>query len=768
MAENVETKTLNTRIKLKYDSYAAWTTDPGKNLVLLPGEIGICAIETKSQGAQTAPTVLFKVGDGEHKFHELKWASALAADVYTWAKSETVELFIEKNAEGSETGKREIRFKTGDTVNHSIDLSDFATDADISSLASRIAAVEAKFSGDASVEGQISALDSRLDAIEGENGTIAQAEAAAKAYTDTREAAIKTAYEAYADQAETDAKAYADTELAKDRARITVVEETLETVNGSATTEGSFRKAVADAVTEVKAYADTAEADAKAYTDTREAAIETAYKAYADQAETDANTYSDGKLAAAVQTINAKDADQDDEIAKKLDKTTYNSYIAGKSMSDEELKAYADSKAGAAQAAAEANAATTAQGKVDALANGAVKTNAANITANADAIEAEAKARSEKDANLESRLVEVEAFFKTTENQTLDTALDTLVEIQDYLNGDGSATGGMIDRLAQAESDIDALEKTLAKDGDFEKRVAAVEAKAAANEEAIGDNADAIKALQDLTAGFGEGETVQSKIATAQKAADDAQKAADDAQDAADKAQGEVDALEGVVAGVKSTADTAKADLAALTGEGGRIATIEGEIDDLQADSHTHANKSELDLIASGDKAKWDDAYGKRHTHSFVEAELNNIKSGDVAKWNTAATTAAQAAADIAALTAEDGRIATAESDIDALEAIVKTGANTNAQLRSDITELQGIVKTGADANATLRSDLTTLKNAVEHSTTGLAATKAIADEAKSDAEDAQTRVAAIEADYLKEADLFIIDCGTSTKNIHQ
>lgn len=86
--------TLNTRFKLKYDTYANWTLDTVKtqtektnaNLVLLEGEIGICALESPDQGAQTAPTVLFKVGDGINSFKNLKWASALAADVFDWAK----------------------------------------------------------------------------------------------------------------------------------------------------------------------------------------------------------------------------------------------------------------------------------------------------------------------------------------------------------------------------------------------------------------------------------------------------------------------------------------------------------------------------------------------------------------------------------------------------------------------------------------------------------------------------------------------------------
>ena len=86
------TKMLNTRICLKYDSYSNWDTN---NPTLLAGEI---AIATLTNVAAVAPTeqdtqhpVLFKVGPGA--FKDLPWASALAADVYSWAKK-TEEEFI--------------------------------------------------------------------------------------------------------------------------------------------------------------------------------------------------------------------------------------------------------------------------------------------------------------------------------------------------------------------------------------------------------------------------------------------------------------------------------------------------------------------------------------------------------------------------------------------------------------------------------------------------------------------------------------------------
>jgi hypothetical protein len=90
---------------------------------------------------------------------------------------------------------------------------------------------------DVSAGGELSLDRTVVDAYYDAAGSADDAETAANSYTDGRETAITTAYEAYADQAEV---------------------------------------------------------DAKAYTDTRETAITTAYQGYADTAEADAKTYADG------------------------------------------------------------------------------------------------------------------------------------------------------------------------------------------------------------------------------------------------------------------------------------------------------------------------------------------------------------------------------------------------------------------------------------------------------------------------------------------
>ena len=78
-------KMLNTRIQLKYDSYANWTSN---NPALRSGEVAIAYLTTagavKPGDGDTQHPVLFKVGPGN--FNDLPWASALAADVHNWAK----------------------------------------------------------------------------------------------------------------------------------------------------------------------------------------------------------------------------------------------------------------------------------------------------------------------------------------------------------------------------------------------------------------------------------------------------------------------------------------------------------------------------------------------------------------------------------------------------------------------------------------------------------------------------------------------------------
>ena len=86
----MSTKVFNTRLQLKYDSYANWSAED-KQFKLLAGEIAVVNVpaETGADGIVHEPAILFKVGDGNKTFNQLPWASGLAADVHAWAKAET-------------------------------------------------------------------------------------------------------------------------------------------------------------------------------------------------------------------------------------------------------------------------------------------------------------------------------------------------------------------------------------------------------------------------------------------------------------------------------------------------------------------------------------------------------------------------------------------------------------------------------------------------------------------------------------------------------
>ena len=82
-------KTLNVRIRNKYDSYENWAAS---SLVLEAGEIAIAytTVDVKvDNGSAKHPALLMKVGNGTDTFANLPWMSAKAADVLAVCKNET-------------------------------------------------------------------------------------------------------------------------------------------------------------------------------------------------------------------------------------------------------------------------------------------------------------------------------------------------------------------------------------------------------------------------------------------------------------------------------------------------------------------------------------------------------------------------------------------------------------------------------------------------------------------------------------------------------
>lgn len=82
--------TLNTRIQLKYDTLANWITSTFKPL---KGEVCIAEIPSTQEGSagMTPPAIGIKIGDGTKTFNQLAWIQAVAGDVYSWAKHDSID-----------------------------------------------------------------------------------------------------------------------------------------------------------------------------------------------------------------------------------------------------------------------------------------------------------------------------------------------------------------------------------------------------------------------------------------------------------------------------------------------------------------------------------------------------------------------------------------------------------------------------------------------------------------------------------------------------
>ena len=73
------TKTLNTILKLRYDTYENW--EANSSFVLQAGEAGVCVVPAEAGSGLNEPAVLMKIGDGTTTWENLSYVSALAANV---------------------------------------------------------------------------------------------------------------------------------------------------------------------------------------------------------------------------------------------------------------------------------------------------------------------------------------------------------------------------------------------------------------------------------------------------------------------------------------------------------------------------------------------------------------------------------------------------------------------------------------------------------------------------------------------------------------
>lgn len=142
-------KVLKTRIQLKYDTLQNWTTnDP----VLKRGELAIATIDAASPANKQLPPVMFKVGDGTSKFSELDWASALAADVYGWAKQSGITVGISGTGNvvtglSWDSANSRLLITKGDYVPSNRKINNKALSADITLGAADVGVTETAFPG---------------------------------------------------------------------------------------------------------------------------------------------------------------------------------------------------------------------------------------------------------------------------------------------------------------------------------------------------------------------------------------------------------------------------------------------------------------------------------------------------------------------------------------------------------------------------------------------------------------------------------------------
>ena len=427
----------------------------------------------------------------------------------------------------------------------------------------------------------------------------------------------------------------------------------------------------------------TAKSEAIAHADAEiaktNAAVATA-QAQADKGVADAAT-ADGKAVAAQGAVDA--------LAAKVGTVPEGSTVMGIITNIQE-NAYDDTEITEAIAGLEANKAdktqvatdigaakTELEGKINAKADqtalDAVSA-VANAAATAEALAAEVKRAGDEEARIEGlvtaeaaraaeaegaldeRLVEVETFFKTAEGETIDQAMDTLVEIQKYITEDGAAADemvkdiaanakaisdmdaaykaadgtlqGNIDTLAgtvatkAAQSDLEsAVERIETAEGDIDKNaedIAALQAKFGEGEGSVADMiADAVAAEAELRVAGDE--AAEASAVEALAAANAAQAAAEAADAKAQTAQDEVDALELVV-------DT-KAAASDVTTLQGKVSTLEGDM--TQAKSDIDA----VEALAAANQAAITALQEASATHA-TKAELQAESERAVAKEN--------------------------------------------------------------------------------------------------------------------------------------
>lgn len=678
-------KTLNVRIRNKYDSYENWASS---NLVLEAGEIALChtTVDVKvDNGTVAHPALLMKCGDGEHTFKDLPWLSAKAADVVAAVKSEAA---------------------LTEFVNSVIADAGIASDDAMEALAGRVTTSEGKV---ATLEGKMTTAEGKIATNEGAiatlNGLVGNTSVndQIKAYVDALNLAdtyaAKTHGHAIADveglsdsiaaakKAGTDAAAALETYKTTNDAAVKVVSDTVAAIKNGETLDNF--KEVEEALAGKQAAGDYSVvghkheiADVNGLSD----AIADAKKAGTDaataagQALTDANKYTDDEMARLVGATPV--ADQIDAKITALDlANTYDAKGAA-AAAESAAKSHADGLNTAMDGRMQAVEAKKHEHTNKTVLDGIT----AEKVAAWDAAEQNVKDYADDlDEAMDARVLALEAKFgdgegnveaqiaaavagEATLRDNADKALQALIESND---ADILALQGLVGTTNVAtaiETAVNAeKDRAMGVEGGLETRLAAVEADylTAADEKALQDQIDAnASAIELLTNGVSADEVdgVNDLIQYVKDHGTEVTGIKADIKANAD----DIDALESRIGTAESAIDTkaAQADLTALAG---RVTTVECDLNTETTGLKARMTAAETDIDAI--EAKVDT--GDKKVSEYVAAAINALSIGDYAKAADLTAAINQHNTDKAALEAE---IAKKANDAD-LAAIAKTGS---------------------------------------------------------------------------------------------
>lgn len=642
------TMKFDTRLKLKYGTYAEWTASGA--VTLLKGEIGICEIpasttvtkDDKGGIKANAPVIMFKVGDGETSFANLPWASATAADVYSWAK-----------------------------VDYNTFLTQLKSDAGISGdVATQIATALNSYYTKSQIDGKVTELNTAITtAVNGEKSAREAADtqirtdfAAADAAilgTSNDESSANTVFGAKKGVEEAKAAAQAaDTKAAQgvaDAATAKGLAEAAQRAADAAQDAADKAQGEVDALETVVAgkadasalnsyYTKTA-ADGKFATLTTVNGHTADIKAINDELDgLDAKFVDNDELAAAKTELNTA-------IGKKVDQTAYNTKVGALEDEDERLAGLIGGNTTKISALETASATHATKTELSTAVSDLKGT--ANDTASDETI---AGAKKYADAKVAALVDGAPDALNTLDE--LAAALKDNADIVDVLEqsigtkanqSDLTALSGRVSTLEGTDHTHSFVESELNKivAGDVKKWNDEVTSGTnhrkdttvhiTADERTLWNTVSSKAAQSDLTALTGRVSTAEGKITTLEGKMTAVEGAV------ATKAEAEAlnelaETVEGIDTAYKAADNAINTELAkkALQSD---LSALQTKVNGI--DNHSHSNKTVLDGITSTKVSNWDDANSKKHTHSN-KTVLDGIDADDITTWNTVTSKAAQ------------------------------------------------------------------------------------------------------------------------------